>query len=78
MISEYDMWFWKQCDELNKDNNFAYGLAKYAWEFQQLYIDELTQALIKEQEEVLKYKPIYLNLIAENERLKMLLNELKV
>ena len=33
---------------------------------QQKVIDELTQALIKEQEEVLKYKPIYLNLIAEN------------
>lgn len=33
---------------------------------QQEVIDEITQALIKEQEEVLKYKPIYLNLIAEN------------
>lgn len=33
---------------------------------QQKVIDELTQFLIKEQEEVLKYKPIYLNLIAEN------------
>ena len=43
---------------------------------QQKVIDELTQALIKEQEEVLKYKPIYLNLIAENERLKMQMNYL--
>lgn len=66
MISEYDKWFWKQCDVLNKDTNLAYTLAKEAWEYQQIYIDELTQALIKEQEEVLKYKPIYLNLIAEN------------
>ena len=66
MISEYDKWFWKQCDELNKDTNLAYTLAKDAWEFQQIHIDELTQTLIKEQEEVLKYKPIYLNLIAEN------------
>ena len=74
MISEYDKWFWKQCDELNKDTNLAYTLAKDAWEFQQIHIDELTQTLIKEQEEVLKYKPSYLNLIAENERLKMQMN----
>lgn len=39
-----------------------------------LAVSELTQALIKEQEEVLKYKPIYLKLIAENEILKQKLN----
>lgn len=44
---------------------------------QQKVIDELTQALIKEQEEVLKYKPIYLNLIAENVVLTDEVKELK-
>ena len=33
-------------------------------------INELTQALLKEQEEVSKYKPIYLKLVAENTKLK--------
>lgn len=77
----YSEWFWTECDILCSDTNFVHNLAEKCWDFRQKEIDELkttvqelTQALIKEQEEVLKYKPIYLKLIAENERLKQQIN----
>ena len=50
-----------------------------AFEFmqkQQETIDELVEALIKEQDEVLKYKPIYFKMIAENITLKEKFNDL--
>lgn len=72
----YSEWFWTECDTLCSDTDFTYRFANKCWDFRQKEVDELAQALIKEQEEVLKYKPVYLKLIAENITLKEKFNEL--
>ena len=42
MKSEYSKWFWSECDELNKDTNFAHSLAERAWNYRQTEVDALT------------------------------------
>lgn len=43
--SEYSQWFWSECDELNKDTNFAHSLAEKAWNHKQAEIDELRKRI---------------------------------
>lgn len=48
MRSEFDKWFWSECDELNKDTSFAYSLAERAWDYKQRNIEDV-QAMFVEQ-----------------------------
>ena len=42
---KYNTWFWTECDELNKDTNFAHRLAEKAWNHQQAKIDHIREYL---------------------------------
>ena len=48
MKNEYSTWFWSQCNELNKDTNFAYNLAEKAWNYRQTEINELKITIDKQ------------------------------
>ena len=44
---KYNTWFWTECDELNKDTDFAHRLAEKAWNHQQEKIDSIENKLIE-------------------------------